>query len=227
VLNLKNVTLFSLAWGNKLSLTKMALQKCCEQAKFYDVVFLTPPESSVSKNPIVNEINYNTFMINHLHNLIKSEFCLVVQWDGFIIDANMWQDEFFEYDYIGASWQFTGCKNCVGNGGFSLRSNKFLQISSSIKYDPHHCDWFEPQQAIDRPISPEDWFLCYHSYERMKDNNINFAPIDLANRFSVENAGCYTQFDRNDLSTYKSFGFHYHQNIAAMNTVFENETTKK
>lgn len=219
MLNLKNVTLFSIAWGNKLEQTKKALKKCCEQVAFYDVVFLTPPESSISTNPTENEINYNVFMINHLHKFIKSDFCLVAQWDGFIIDANMWQDEFFDYDYIGASWQFSGCKNCVGNGGFSLRSKRFLQVSSSIKYDPFNCSWFDPQQAYDRPIPPEDWFLCYHSYEEMKDNAINFAPIDLANKFSVENIGPNTYFNRQDLSTYNSFGFHYHANVAAMKTI--------
>jgi hypothetical protein len=219
MLNLKNVTLFSLAWGNKLEPTKKALKQCCEQAMFYDIVFLTPPESTISQDKRKNEINYNIFMINHLDKFIHSEFCLVVQWDGFIIDAEMWTYEFFEYDYIGAVWQFNGSKNCVGNGGFSLRSKKFLQASSNIQYDPNNISWFIPQQAYDRPISPEDWFLCYHSYESMKENEINFAPIDLANKFSVENIGCNTYFDRNDLSTYKSFGFHYHANLAAMKIV--------
>lgn len=223
MLDLSNVTLFSLSWGNKIESTTKAIIHCAKLCKFYDIVFLTPP--SVSENPIENEIRYNQFMISHLYKKIESDFCLVIQWDGFVINPEMWNDDFMNYDYIGAPWNFKGSRNNVGNGGFSLRSKKFLEASSRISYHPTKCDWFDKQQAVDRPISPEDWFLCYHSYDEMLNNDIKFAPVNLASEFSVENPGCNVQFNRDDISTYGSFGFHYSANTAAMNLLEKQSET--
>ena len=47
-------------------------------------------------------LEYNLFMVYSLGQLIKTDFCLVVQDDGFVLDGKYWRDEFFEYDYIGA-----------------------------------------------------------------------------------------------------------------------------
>jgi hypothetical protein len=64
----------------------------------------------------------------------------------------------------------------VGNGGFSLRSTRLLKRIASEDYsgDP----W-------------EDAFICRVINEELKNKKINFAPIELAARFSVEK-GVYT-----------------------------------
>ena len=41
---------------------------------------------------------------------------------------------FFDYDYIGAPWP-NNFVNRVGNGGFSLRSKKFLELTAKIPYN--------------------------------------------------------------------------------------------
>ena len=60
-----------------------------------------------------------------LPNIIKTEFMLGIHDDGFVINPNLWTDQFLKYDYIGAPWSHTipyyGQKYRVGNGGFSLR----------------------------------------------------------------------------------------------------------
>jgi len=63
--------------------------------------------------------------------------CLLVQPDGFVINPDKWDNQFFEYDYIGAPWEQVphsyldpwGKPHRVGNGGFSFRSKKLLDVS--------------------------------------------------------------------------------------------------
>jgi len=64
---------------------------------------------------------------------IDTQFTLVTQWDGYVINAEAWTEEFLDYDYIGARWIGDVVKAAgsppeynVGNGGFSLRSDIFL-----------------------------------------------------------------------------------------------------
>ena len=64
--------------------------------------------------------------------LIQTSHYLNMQWDGWVLDASRWTDEFLDYDYIGAPWPITPGDNWwrmgytrgrnVGNGGFSLMS---------------------------------------------------------------------------------------------------------
>ena len=100
-----------------------------------------------------------------------------------------WTNEFLAYDYIGAPWpgQYTwrkrwknetyqkayinSKKNRVGNGGFSLRSRKFLNFSSA----------FNSTNGI-----PEDVFLCLINYESAKKNGIKFPSAEIAYNFSCE-----------------------------------------
>ena len=61
--------------------------------------------------------------------------------------------------------------NRVGNGGFSLRSKKFLKYASN----------FESCNGI-----AEDVFLCLVNYEKAIENDIRFAPFEIAFKFSYE-----------------------------------------
>jgi hypothetical protein len=128
-----------------------------------------------------------------LNQYIDSDFALIVQDDGHIVNENMWSDEFLEFDYIGAPWpnsrrwksRFYNKYNLataetiarnvnhnqVGNGGFSLRSKKFLEYSSK----------FNSCQNID-----EDIFLCIYNYQEAIRQGIEFAPTQLAKDFSYE-----------------------------------------
>ena len=59
----------------------------------------------------------------------------------------------------------------MGNGGFSLRSKKFLEYSSQFK----ECGLFA-----------EDIFLTVLNYDLAIKNNINFPDVELAYSFSAE-----------------------------------------
>src|ERR1700744_1943794 len=43
---------------------------------------------------------YSAFIMKELWKYITTEYVLVIQGDGYILDGNQWTDEFFEYDYI-------------------------------------------------------------------------------------------------------------------------------
>jgi len=158
---------------------------------------------------------YNDFICNKLKDYINTEFCITVQSDGFITDPHLWDDSFFDYDYIGAPWpdddswidlQYEKSRNSyrennkkarIGNGGFSFRSKKFLSVSSTYQ----SCMGYG-----------EDTFLCNHNYKSMLESGIVFPDVDIALKFSIENPikeMGYNWPDSDDnFRTGISFGFH-------------------
>jgi hypothetical protein len=131
--------------------------------------------------------SYSYFCLMELPKYIETEFCLVVQHDGFIINPEMWTDEFLNYDYIGAPWP-DSFVNRVGNGGFSLRSKKFLNACLDI---------FKNEDILEH----EDLLACVYKYYEFTNRGIKFAPVDLALKFSIEHIVP-------ELKEMKSFGFH-------------------
>lgn len=110
----------------------------------------------------------------------KASHVLVVQWDGFVVNADAWTDEFLEYDYIGAPWP----DGVVGNCGFCLMSVKLLMCLSELGLKAEDC-------------YPADVVLCRKLRPMLEAMGCRWAPRDLALRFSQE-GGQYQG----------SFGFH-------------------
>jgi len=149
----------------------------------------------------IDFLGYSRFIIESLNSHIQTSHCLLIQSDGFIVDAARWRDEFLEYDYIGAPWpEYVGLafggrmrldKNSVGNGGFSLRSKKLLEVTSRIRFD-----------RLNFPLRSEDLVICHYFYDDMRAAGIQFALPELAAAFSIESPGIYGQ------SLDSAFGFH-------------------
>ena len=137
---------------------------------------------------IENISQYNNFLLK-IGDYIESSHVLIVQDDGHIVNPDMWSDDYLIYDYIGAPWPNSyqwnkrwkkydnktivsnSKKNRVGNGGFSLRSKKFLDYSSNFS----DCEGFA-----------EDVFLCLVNYQEAISKDIKFAPFEIAKKFSYE-----------------------------------------
>jgi len=125
---------------------------------------------------------YNDFCIKELYNHIKTEFVMIIQYDGMAVRKEYWTDKYFDYDYIGASWpaRFNWIKpgEEVGNGGFSLRSARLLHAlqDPTIQRDKQ-----------DQRKDNEDSVICqgFNSYLQY-EHDIKFAPKILADRFSHE-----------------------------------------
>ncbi|MFA6031469.1 MAG: DUF5672 family protein [Myxococcota bacterium] len=126
---------------------------------------------------------YSDFMLHHLADYIETSHCLVVQWDGHVLDSARWLPEFLEYDYIGASWpQFTDGHE-VGNGGFSLRSQRLLDACRAPDFRPSH---------------PEDLAIGRENRKWLETRGLKFASKALADAFSTERTGNLAD----------SFGYH-------------------
>ena len=150
----------------------------------------TPKNIQYIKIPAIKSINeYSNFMVKKLYDYVDTDFVITIQNDGFIINPHLWKNEFLEYDYIGAPWRniphYSGVR--VGNGGFSLRSKKFLSI----------CKNYMPNVNFN-----EDHLICITFRNLFLSHDIKYAPIDIAQYFSVETKTEYN----NDIS--KSFGIH-------------------
>ena len=159
----------------------------------YDDVRLLSSSSAdnawVTSVPPLGDIEaYNDFILTQLHRYVATAHALVIQHDGFVLNADAWTDEFRQWDFIGAPWEVNGLR-VVGNGGFSLRSRQLLQRLA------------EPDLARP-PGVPEDWFVCVSARDVLEREGFRFAPPDLAHRFSFEGDPAF------GVSWSGQFGFH-------------------
>jgi len=108
----------------------------------------------------------------------------------------MWNNDFLQYDYIGAPWRKniyftdTGDPVRVGNGGFSLRSKKILNAFNDLKI----------KLSNDITKYNEDGIICIYFRKELEKMNITFAPVSVASKFS-----CEQRLSDSELET---FGFH-------------------
>ena len=209
-INLKKITLLTVT-SVEIEAAAKALIISSEFCDFASIKLLSTTKpielpsyiEHISISPI-DFLGYSKFMIEELHKYVDTQFCLIVQADGFVINPQAWDAKFLEFDYIGAPWPpfvglynsaqitFSFDKNRVGNGGFSLRSKKLLEACSRIKFDD-----------LDLPIKSEDLIICHFLYKELCAQGIKFAPLDLASTFSTE-----IIFDELTQGLPKGFGFH-------------------
>lgn len=209
MLHLPNVTLIAVS-SVDLSGTDLALQISSHDIEFAAIKFLSSEEwvpSSAKiqmvRIPRLDIVGYSQFILGDLYKYVETEYCLVVQSDGFVLNANKWNPIFLEYDYIGAPWPMDLklqpgnitldlTRNSVGNGGFSLRSKRLLQETAKINF-----------HDLSFPTKSEDLILCHFLFQEMLNAGVKFPAPELAAQFSIESpTAAYGQ----NPST--SFGFH-------------------
>jgi len=202
---LPNVTLVGIDCVNVERIQK-ALDISCDEMEFADVKLLTSLPTNDNRKieiPHIGSIEeFSLFCLRDLVKYIDTNFILLVQHDGFILNPHSWTDEFLKYDYIGAPWfvheefwfkkfnfpRELFDKKIIGNGGFSLRSKFFLEISQKLL-----------DNGVFNKYYPEDLVMCVWNRKRVEDVGIKFAPIEIAEKFSIE--GEDHVYD-------KQFGFH-------------------
>ena len=161
---------------------------------------------------------YSDMCIRWLNRLCDAPFMLLWQWDGFVLNPECWSDEFMEWDYVGApmvcpelfqkisyleqrvpGWKRPFNGPAVGNGGFSLRSRRFLEASASL-----------PEGGV--ALGVEDFYLCVETRRELEGAGMRFAPLPLADRFSTERS--LDNFGRR-------FGFHGLESIGDAKRLME------
>lgn len=181
-LALPQVTLCCVDTTGRIPSSLQAIGHCLQKIDFGDAILLTLPELLLDQkipaglrivpiDPLKSIEAYSHFMVKSLAPYIQTAHCLVVQWDGYIVQPSQWTDEFLAFDYIGAPWANADGSMTVGNGGFSLRSKKLLGVLQSDSITAQH---------------PEDACICTANRSFLESQGIVFAPVELASRFSVE-----------------------------------------
>lgn len=161
---------------------KLAFDHCRNSVNFGAVKLLTSfdvADQHVVRIPKISSIEeYSRFIIKDLTDYVDTQHVLVAQWDGFIWKPELWDNTFLQYDYIGAPWPdnilFKGVPKhfTVGNGGFSLRSKR---LQDFLKKD----DNITMHRA-------EDVAICQLNRAYLEAKGFNFAPLELAKKFSWE-----------------------------------------
>lgn len=173
-----------------------ALEHSMAQCDFADALLLTdtpvPTQARVQTiPPIRSRRDYSRFALQQMAAYVTTPYLLIVQWDGFVLDARQWNSEFLQWDYIGAPWPGPNGPR-VGNGGFCLRSRRLLDALADPVF-----------QAAD--VELEDHFICQVQRAMLERRyGLRFAPAPLAHRFAYESYA----------PTAPTFGFHGLQNLA-------------
>lgn len=189
-LPLPQVTLCAVSSVN-VEATVRALETSLSQVDVAAALLLTdrsvtpdhPGITVVPIAPITSSRAYSDFLLTQLVDHVPTSHCLVIQWDGHVLDASRWHPDFLDYDYIGASWPQFADGHDVGNGGFSLRSRRLMQLCRDPAFHPSH---------------PEDVAIARINRDWLERQGMRFAPRALADRFAAERAG----------DVMASFGYH-------------------
>ena len=192
-LQLPRVTLVAMTSVNVYE-TVQAMKYSMRGIDFGDAVLVTDKKpwylpkgirySHTSKLDSIDKFNYK--MVYELKDHIRTDFCLVVHADGFVIHPEKWRDEFLEYDYIGSPWPLP--KNdyayrdskgqiCRVGNSVSLRSKRLLEYPAA-----HDLKW----EKVFDGFYNEDIFLCCYHKNAMEAEGMRWAEFDTALQFGRE-----------------------------------------
>ena len=182
--------------GDSLRRSLLALRYSSKDIQFNNVILAAPERPCPDFDFVYQEIPklesvevYSEYMVKNLWRHFISNHAILVQGDGFITEPDLWDNEWLNYDYIGAPWPAFWPRRevyRVGNGGFSLRSKKLMERVSQMDYS----------KAVEKI---EDNFICLDCRPILECFGFNFAPPYIAAQFSTENPTEYSC---------ESFGFH-------------------
>ena len=178
---LPDVTLVCIDTANH-ALALRALARSTSDLRFARALLLTDaspaglaPPAGVEVIPIprlTSREDYSQFVVKRLLPFVATTHVLLVQWDGYVVNANAWSPDFLACDYVGAAWFWCDDDMRVGNGGFSLRSRRLLEALQ------------DPRIVLD---GPEDTTICRTFRPLLeRDHGIRFADEATAVRFSFE-----------------------------------------
>lgn len=188
---MKDVTIVAIDFLHH-DLTRYAIERSLDNIDAKEVLIVSdkeilPGARHIIRDPAIGIAECANIMLKGIAAYIKTNHALYVQWDGVANDYSRWTDDFLNYDYIGAPWPWQPEGLNIGNGGFSLRSQRLLNAC------------LDPAISLtnEEPLA-EDNIIGINKRVYLEDKyNVNFAPTTVARQFSFE-LGEYTP----------SFGFH-------------------
>ncbi len=166
-----------------------ALTRSMEQCTFREALLFTdadvaaPPGIEICRiAPLKHWDDYSRFMLKELGTYVPAGHALVIQWDGFVVDADRWRPEFLDYDYIGSRWPTRPSGSNIGNGGFSLRSAHLMRTLADDRFPATGQAEDALIGLLFRPILEQDYGVVFatdeiadaFSYERIVPVNPTF-----------------------------------------------------
>ncbi len=193
-LKLPQVTLIAMT-GVLIPETLKAMEYSMRGIEFGDAVLVTDkdpgklPEGirAAHCDDLTDIDRFNDESVYHLGHFVKTEFCLLVHYDGFVVHPECFRKEFLDYDYIGSPWPLppegddTTYRDIHGNicrvgNSVSFRSKRLLDFpeKAGIPWTPEK-GWYN-----------EDGFICCRQRHLFEEAGMRFAPLELAVYFGHE-----------------------------------------
>lgn len=171
-----------------------------------------PSEIEWQRIYYLNYKQYAVFMMHSLYAFIKTDYCLIVQDDSWVLNGNNFTEEFYQYDYIGppthCGFQFNDTVDTIEhlfvqfywvdkpntfviqNGGFSFRTRRFLEacnvhgITHTVP-DPLVLGKSKKKQKWTNNWN-EDVQLTGMLRPALMQCGYKFAPLQVASKFGFE-----------------------------------------
>ena len=204
--NLPDVTLLAIS-SIQIPATINALALCASMMDFGAIKLLSheKPEdlptfiTYENCSRITSSRDFDFYAFEELGKHVQTSHMLMVQYHAWILRPELWRDEWLEYDFIGAPWyeapEFislsTGEMVRVGNGGFSLRSKKLLDMPKKLGI----------HTISDRGYTNDDGLINSYYRKLFLENGIHYPDVHVASVFSHEN-------DIPENKGIPTFGFH-------------------
>lgn len=206
MISLKDVTLLAIS-SIRIPGTIQSLELCFKDIEFESVKLIShekpkflPEYIQFEECPKLNNIDdFNYYMFLEMGKHVSTSHCLIVQDHAYILNPEKWNNAWLNYDYIGSPWRIVEnsyiandyTRSRVGNGGFSMRSKKLLDL-------PKKMGW---ELREEQGWKNEDGNICCYYKKEMLQNGIKYAPLELAVQFGFENVTEENKY-------IKPFGFH-------------------
>jgi hypothetical protein len=158
------------------------LNRCLSLCEFDDVKLLThlqtdyPHRTEIENLPSL--IHYSIFCLKELYKYVDTKYMLIVQRDGWILNPQAWNDEWFKYDYIGPLFNQY---DTMGVGGFSFRSKAIMETVSGMYPDWNRdkTEYFQGNVGC-----WEDGAIAITLKPELKRRGFKFATLEDAAKFA-------------------------------------------
>lgn len=216
MLDLKDVTL-TIITSVKIEQNVKAMLKSMEGIKYGAVKFISDVKPDLPETVeyiSCDKLSYDGFSeytFLKLWQHIDTSHSLLVHHDGFVVRPDLWDNEFLNFDYIGAPWAWSDSSYLtddgehveVGNGGVCLRSKKILELPTKLGIPLSHRQGFYN----------DDGNFCVYYRKLFLENGIKYASKELAANFSTEawipglsrESFAFHGFGNNDHIKYRDF----------------------
>ncbi len=176
--------------------TLKAMKYSMENVEFADAVFISHKKplflpkgirfAYIDKLTNIDDFNYKA--VYDMGDYIKTDYAMLVHYDGYVVNPDQWCDEFLDYDYIGSPWPLppegntTTYRDIYGNicrvgNSVGIRSKRLMDFPKQENL---------PWTMMDGRYH-EDVYICCQIHHLLEAAGMRIAPLEVARYFAHEN----------------------------------------